>query len=249
MNEYEMMFLDFVRSFPRAEVISSLANIPSKIKNADYFFENREIIAELKVFENDMNEKILNKLNGFMQAGKIKPLQRRRERISLGEIVKENDESVVFELFKDLTSAVEDAFEKGNRQIRETKSYFKLPNALGLLFLCNYKNRALPPNVVASKLQQLVNKKNLLNPGHPRYESVQAVIFITEKHNYIHRGETELPFITIPIEASEQQRVLLRNFSDKFLDVWAKRRGVSAASSDKELSLEEFGKLTFKDID
>lgn len=123
-------------------LVNSLVSGNIETKNADYFFGNSNVIAELKCFQKDLfdNKDDIARLFTFFDKWK------QRELIEEGDELKFifGKKTLPTECWHDLLAAVsktiERAVHKGNKQIIETKVLLKKPDAKGLLLLCNDGN-------------------------------------------------------------------------------------------------------------
>ncbi len=148
-------------------------------KKADFFFEHRTIVCELKNLETDTSVKV-DKL--------LKPLESRPEWPHFYGVL---ELSKILDRFLDgaeinrvvldsLTSAVRKAIAEANRQIRTTKQTFGIPNSGGMLVLANESISVLSPEIIAFKVNQMINKRTA--DGRPQFPEINVVWMISEKH-------------------------------------------------------------------
>lgn len=110
--------------------------------NADYFFRNRTIVAELKCLEKDYmrKEQIGHKVEALIDEwaarGRLRPEHVSGNSININAI----GEDCAMEVFKLYFKPIKRAVEKANRQIRQTKKYFNLPDSKGLVIVANDGN-------------------------------------------------------------------------------------------------------------
>lgn len=120
----------------------ALGNTSPGFANADYFFEQENIIAELKCLTED-------KLSDSRQSESIRNLF--EQNISLGQIpdpgpgiVRINSSDCPLDIQRKLYSIIsrpiKTHIEKANRQIRETRRQLNRPDAHGLLLFANDGN-------------------------------------------------------------------------------------------------------------
>ncbi len=195
MNEYEKILNKNIRErLPNAEVIGdSLGDAKDNFQNADYFFESRQIVGELKCLEEEMGPKVQAYIDKMLKDGEI----RFYGKLRLDYVLKNHPrkEEINREINKLVTSSLEDCVEKANRQIRETKEHFSLPNARGFLFIVNNSNFILAPQNAFWNLHRMVNKKK--PDGSIRYESINYIVYTSDNH-YFQEGEmTYLPFFKL----------------------------------------------------
>lgn len=179
--EFRPRFQEFVRSIPGAECIDDLPQTHEQrvAKKADFFFENRRIVCELKNLETDTSPK-LEKL--------IKPLQDRPEwpvfygKRPLRQVLQKfpEAEEIQRRAFEATTTAINKHVADANRQIRTTKQTFGVPDAGGMLVLANEAIAILSPDVIAHKVHRMLNKR--LPDGRPQFPEINMVWMISEKH-------------------------------------------------------------------
>ena len=154
----EETFNGFIEDFG-GELISKLfigqGTIPL---NADYFLDNRSIVAELKCIEKNYfdnqnaGQKVSAMINEWIAQGRLQSKHIRDGRIHINDIGRDCAEKV----FNVFLKPVKDAIEKANKQIKETKRHFGLTNARGLLILANDGNYSLTPQVSMNILGNLL---------------------------------------------------------------------------------------------
>lgn len=132
----ESSFDEFVREFKGEHVSELLPSNP--LENADYLFRNDYVVAELKCLEKDIlrNDNFSSKLNALYDTWVRKRLVRQRSgvfELNTGTLPLECQR----EVHGLLKAPIERTIKKANRQIRQTKKYFEVPDATGLLLLAN----------------------------------------------------------------------------------------------------------------
>ncbi len=154
--DIETAFGDFVEEFGGEIIHKSLSANPSD--NADYLFRDESVIAELKVLRknflgsNDDEDKMFKLYQKWERAGlidlnRLLRIRRKEERLpdeckrDLGDLIKEPIEGII---------------KKANKQIRESKKYFGLPDAKGLLLLANDGSYALGYETMSWLLQRIL---------------------------------------------------------------------------------------------
>ncbi len=165
--EVEKTFDAFVRDFGGELVSDLFVNHAAKPQNADYFFGNRSIVAELKCVEKDystgleVGEKANRLIEKWLQAGLIS-----REQGKLtgnGKLrfeTKDLPEPCAAEMFKLFVSPVEKLVTKANKQIKVTKQHYGLPEAKGLLILAVDGNYSMNPNMIIHALAHLLKNQH-----------------------------------------------------------------------------------------
>lgn len=153
--------------------VRELVGVNPPFDNADYLFDNDNVVAELKSLETDflgdpsVRDKMDAYYNRWIDEGKDAP-------IIYGGGVLRTDEVPIecarefMDIFKDkLESGV---LRKANRQIRETKKHLVYPDALGLLLLSNEGNFVFDPAMLSHVLLHSLGSK---------FSSVDHVIFFS----------------------------------------------------------------------
>jgi hypothetical protein len=145
------------------------SNDPS---NADYWFPDASVLAELKC----LTENLLSKegyknrtekmYKSWVQRGLVQKLVEPKKSFNLQEI----PEECALEFLKPIKRQFDDHLGKANRQIRKSKEFFDAPNAKGLLLLVNDGNHAFPPSMITYLL--LRSMKN-------QFSSIDSVIYFS----------------------------------------------------------------------
>jgi hypothetical protein len=171
----------FAKTIPQAECIDDLPQTEEQraAKKADFFFENRQIVCEVKNLETDTSPKV-EKL--------LKPLEKRPEwprfygAWDLSKILRKFPDGAEInrEVFESTTSAIRKAVADANRQIRATKQTFRLPTSGGMLVLANESIAVLSPEVIAHRVHRMLNKRT--PDGKPQFPEINMVWMLSEKH-------------------------------------------------------------------
>jgi hypothetical protein len=160
-------------------------------QKADFFFGQRRIICETKTLADDPTWKIEDRL---------KPYQRRPEwpifygAWELSKILRKFPDGAEInrKIFEAITNAIQKAITDANRQIRETKESFNLPNSGGLLILGNDSIRILSPAVIAHRVHRTLTKRT--PQGEPQFPHINIVWMISENYVVeISPGRTAIP--------------------------------------------------------
>lgn len=142
--EIEPDFDAFVRRFGGRVLRDELPRSPV-FANADYYFPEANVIAELKCLEKNKvdDPATQNKLRRLW----IKWRQRGDVTGSVPDVIHSRDYPVRCqqEMYAVYSVPVKRRITKANRQIRETRAYLNQPKAKGLLLLANDGNMALEP--------------------------------------------------------------------------------------------------------
>lgn len=156
--DVEAVFNDFVEDFGGELISKHFAGKGHTPLNADYFLRDRTVVAELKCLEKDyfsdrrVGEKVDALLNKWARAGRIRPEHFVNGQLQINSIGRD----CALEVFKVFYQPVMEAVKKANKQIKETKRHFNLPDAKGLLILANDGNYSLSPELTMNILGNLL---------------------------------------------------------------------------------------------
>ena len=169
----EDYFSEFVE-FYGGKVIEKLDGNLDDRPNADYLFEEPELIAELKCFEKD----IFSGKEDFPKMERLLTKWTNKKMIT-GEQLREytfGRSALPIKCQKDIievaSKTIERAIHKGNKQIEISKSTFEIPNSNGVLFLVN------DGNYFFSNEQFLGIISNILGRKY-RNPSFDVIIYLT----------------------------------------------------------------------
>lgn len=157
------------------EVLDEVLVNPT-FNNADYWFPEHNVVAELK----RLSENILEK-DGYKK--KVTEMYWRwvREELipkPIGNKIKFSTRNIpkkcayeYVELFKKRLES--STVRKANTQIKETKKHFNAPTAKGLLLLANDGNLGFTPDMVAHLLARMLKNS---------YSSINSIIYFSANH-------------------------------------------------------------------
>lgn len=177
----EERFFRFVAGYPRAELVDSLALTDSqrRSKKVDVFFDDRQLLAEVKSLEADVGPKIDRVLEPYRDRpdfplffGKW-PIDEILKRLPEGEQLRQK-------LYEKISDRVAEIVADANAQVRVTKESFDLPSAHGLLIILNDSVAVLDPRVVAHRVAQTLSKRK--PTGDLRYDEIGGVWILGEIH-------------------------------------------------------------------
>lgn len=126
--------------------------------NADYFLFNRSVVAELKCLEKNyfsdkkIGKKLDDALNRWLKLGVLRPEHIKNGSFQTDDLPIECASEVI-EIF---SAPVKNAVKKANKQIKETKNYFGIPDSKGLLILANDGNYSINPKLMMHILGKLL---------------------------------------------------------------------------------------------
>ena len=173
-------FTNFLDSQAGAECIDSLDLTPEQAgaEHADYFLQARHIVVEIKSLETDTAHKMQPILAPHMERPEFQEIPSRGLDAVL-EMIHDGNQ-IRDAIFRAITESVEGVVEKANRQIRETKRTFDIPDAYGLLVVLNDAVLILPPTTVAKRVAHCFIKRTVT--GDRRFPEIDAAWLLNERH-------------------------------------------------------------------
>ncbi|MDQ3667899.1 MAG: hypothetical protein M3410_15275 [Acidobacteriota bacterium] len=234
----EQRFIFFVKNVIEAECIDDLELTleQQKAQKADYFFDNRKYIMELKSLKTDTLDKV----------GKVlKPYTRRSNwpivfgAIDIQQVLKHlpDGEKINAEIVEAVTDSIEGVVESANRQIRTTKESFKLTDSNGILVILNDVVETLTPELLHYRINKCLKKRYASR--ELRFPHVQVVVVITTTHYTQVEPELKaMPILIIPRQPAETDTV--RQFVDSLITRWSKFERRPLIKFDGEHGLNGF---------
>lgn len=179
--------------------------------NADVVFRDENVILEVKTLMADPTERAdhIQKVSAIYNRWVGRPgvpIIYGRRAINSADIPPE----MAFELLRSLADPIRTSVTKANRQIRQVKVSLNMPEAHGVLLLCNAGATTLTPQVILHALHHALGK---------RHSSINSTIFLT------HGVPVQVPGVPEPAEiflpASRPGREPLpETFAVKIRNAW-----------------------------
>jgi hypothetical protein len=218
MDDLQQRFESFVRTLRGFESIDALlkgVHLDQK-KRADYLLWDRLIIIEQKVLVADPAEKPQQFVNQLMNQGRV-IVYGQVSTDSIFERMPDGEEQKK-RMFLQIAKGLEASFAAADKQTRDTREIFSIPQAVGLVVLLNASAPMLYPDVIRYGLSQALMKKR--DDGSVRYRHNDGIVVISEAHSTASRKDLgPLCFsATAPHTNSGQ---LVRDFSEYLLRAWA----------------------------
>lgn len=174
-------FETFVKTLDGFEDIdSSLKNSehPTNGMRADYLFQNREIFVEQKTLVSDpvdrpqrFADKVMHD-HGIITYGTVST-----QRLFSGQ---PDANALQRKLMVNISRIIDDDVAKADKQTRDTRIIFHIPNAIGIIVFLNEGAETLKPDIVYYALCNTFQKKNM--DGSFRYKQNDGVILLSEAH-------------------------------------------------------------------
>ena len=210
-------FSEFCDSLGQAERIDSLPMTQAQraTKKADFFFAGRRIICEIKTLTTDTNDKIVRVL---YEAGIRLPDGSYAIHDVLAD--REDKDQLYRKCLNVMTTSVSDAVDDANRQIRETKKAFGIPEADGLLVLLHGRVAVLNPDVILKRVGERLNKR--LACGASAHEHLNYVMLFSEVHKLKRLSDGALLAAVLPFaNRAAPGRFGVSAFSRVLADGWS----------------------------
>ncbi len=236
----EERFKIFLRSLPGTESVDELVltREQQEAQRADYFLANRTIIGELKALYEDTTSKMEAILAPYRETPEWPIFFGEQELEKILQHLPDRDR-IRATIFRAVTRSIEAVVEKANRQIRETKRTFDLPESGGLLIIVNDAVDILAPDLVMYRVRRALNKRT--KDGKLRYEHVSAVMVIGGAHYTQLKPDLKgIPILIIPNGVPQVDRV--EAFIGELNRKWAAFEQVPFIP----LPVDNVTKLTFK---
>jgi hypothetical protein len=241
MASLEKRFISFVHSLINAEVVDDieLDSAQRAAEKPDFFFYDRQFIAEMKSLKQDMKDK----------ADRVMDRHRERPEYPLffgdwliDKVLKSfpDRDQIMNDIGNQLTSGLESIVKKANRQIRNAKKCFSLGKSHGILIVLNDTVEVLSPEVLAFGLNRLLVKKN--PAGEPRFSEISAVWILSDLHVIkTPVGTDAIPSITITnvfVDGHEEATDYLQWLQEK----WASFNGSPFIPTGIDIKTAQFAK-------
>jgi hypothetical protein len=84
---------------------------------------------------------------------------------------------------------IDDVLSKADKQTRDTRTFFGLPNAIGVVIMLNEHAPLVEPDYFQDKAWDMLRKEQ--SPGQLRYPHDQIVILISEAHRVVTKQDRE----------------------------------------------------------
>lgn len=225
-------FNAFLMSVDGSECIDalSLTQEQKEGNRADFFFNNREIICELKTLEVDTD---------YRKDKVIEPLKERSDwpiifgRVGLNKVIENfpDKENIKRDLAYKLSDSIETLVRKANKQIRETKMLFGAEESAGVLIVLNEVAYALNPNVIAYRFGKLFRKND--SDGNPRFPHVNAALVLSTAH-FLQGDLDSKIFPIVAMKNHLSSDVKADEFLNALMPQWAAFDGIPLYRSDWE---------------
>ena len=167
----EAEFTAFIRAFG-GKVVSDLVGPSPEFPNADYYFPEERVVAELKCLEDNKREdpnlqqKVQILFDRWMADGTIPVIY--GEQVTIQS--KSLPESCQYELYDVYKPAIQRRIVKANKQIKATASRLRVEPFFGLLLLANDGNYAMEAAAIVHQVRRILGTK---------FRHINTVVYFT----------------------------------------------------------------------
>lgn len=216
-------FETFVRTMRGFEDIDALlggANQDSK-KRADYLVWSRKVIIEQKVLVSDPAGKPQKFVDELIEQGRIIVYGR----TSTDAIFRglPDGQDLKSEMFLAMTKGLEGSVAYADKQTRDTRERFGIPEATGVLVILNESAPTLRPDLILYGLHHVFNKRR--EDGALRYLNNDGVILISGVHPMRGPMGSGMPCFSA-VSPQPRSAAVFSAFSSELLGGWAAFNGV-----------------------
>jgi hypothetical protein len=209
----EKLFEALVPKFRGGRIVRELIpDTPDMRPNADYYFPNDNVIAELKCLEVELDsaERLHDRLVSACKQLGYSPL----ETLQIAVRQKPLPQDVARRVIDKSLSHVRKAVDKANRQIGATKEQLNKLDTLGILIVANDNNPFMTP---FEQFKLLFRHLRDLHNSH-----IDGLIYVTP--NYYYRVEGSMDAASLWLPAYKKPIPTLIEFVDDLGTAWSAHR-------------------------
>lgn len=215
--ELQQRFESLLRTMEGLESVDTLlSGSPHETrKRADYLLWNRRVIVEQKVLLADQAHRPQRFIDRLMAQGRF---------LLYGQLSSDaifrglpDGEELKRDMFLSMTKSLEDTVAAADKQTRDTRAIFSIPNAVGMLVILNEGAPSLVPELIRFGLSHVFTKKRE-EDGLLRYPHNDGVIVISSTH-WVPDPKREPWFWAFA--PKPRSRAVVKLFSQSLLRGWA----------------------------
>jgi len=216
-------FETFVRTMRGFESIDELLKGVRRDgkKRADYLLWDRQVIAEQKVLVADPLDKPQKFVNRLMEDGRIIVYGKRSTDAIFDGMP--DGQKLKREMYLSITKSLEDSVAYADKQTRDTREQFGIPEATGILVILNESAPTLSPDLVLYGLHHAFNRK--CEDGFFRYRNNDGVVVISGVHPMKGLMGSGMSCFSA-VNPQPRSAAVFSEFSSELLDKWAAFNGV-----------------------
>jgi len=225
---HDQWFKTFVARYPGAEIVEEVVKatgMPNDFRNADFFFNNRRFVGELKTLETTRIAKVQTHIDRLRESGEL-PIYYHPAPVD--EVIKQHPERRTLNLtfLKEITRTLRKDFATANRQIGETKDQFRLGSSYGFIVITNVSLAELTPQIAWSQLNHLILKKE--GAGNYAYPNIDFALYI-QNIEVVELDENNA--LTPTLILLRQENPEISKFTGEFLSAFASATGYGFVES------------------
>jgi hypothetical protein len=183
-------------------------------KRGDYLLWDRQIIVEQKVLVIDPADKPQKFVDHLIAGGR--PIYGRTSTKVIFDKAPDGKE-LEREMFLSITKGLEDSVANADKQARDTRAIFSIPDAVGILVILNEGAHTLRPDLIDYGLRHVFQKKT--RNGTLRYPHNDGVVVISEAHALVSPEGRGMPCFAAITPQGRAREVVA--FSDALIYAWA----------------------------
>jgi hypothetical protein len=214
------LFIRTVRDFESVDELLSNVHLEGK-KRADYLLWKRQVIIEQKVLVDDPSDRPQKFISQLMKKGRVLVYGTASTNRIFGGMP--DGEEQKRRMFLSITKGLGASFADADKQTRDTREIFSIPNAVGIVVILNLSAPTLHPDLVRYGLSQALQKRRA--DGSIRYPNNDGVVIISEAHTDISGSGRGAPCFSSPTPHTKSEEIV-RAFSDSLIQGWAAFNGV-----------------------
>lgn len=204
----ESTWREFVRKIG-GKVVEDLVPEPRNFENADFLFADEQVVAELKVVETEFSssDAFFAKFDQLMSRVVEEDPSWRLELFGGSGVYPKWFYPEFVRIFRPPISRI---LKKANRQIRDTKSHFKITNRSGVLIFVNDGFTSLGPEPIRALACSLLKDS---------YSSIDCFLYLTV-NRYVEFPDSDTPRLLWAPVYSDRAADSLVDFIDNFGRSW-----------------------------
>jgi hypothetical protein len=208
------MFIKTMRDFESVDELLRQSPPVGK-QRADYFLWDRSIIVEQKALVVDPADKPQQFVKRLLEQGRIRPFRNSTTRAIFDSLP--DGKKLEHRMYLGMTRGLEKDIATADKQTRDTREIFEIPDAIGVLLILNESAPSLPPALIRYRLDLSYGD---MTHGRPRYPQNDGVIVISDVHALIASDGCGMPCIALPtVHGKDPERFLM--FADTLVEGWS----------------------------
>ncbi len=213
-------FIRTVRAFESVDELLRDVHLEGK-KRADYLLWGRQVIVEQKVLVDDPSDKPQRFVNQLMSKGRVLAYGMQSTNRLFGGMPDGKEQKR--RMFLSITKGLEASFADADKQTRDTREIFSIPDAVGIVVILNLSAPTLEPDLVRYGLSQALQKRR--DDNSIRYPNNDGVLMISEAHTDISVRGRGAPCFSSPTPHTKSEQIV-RAFSDSLILGWSAFNGI-----------------------